>query len=112
MSRKCFLDSVTSIRCFSMKGSSLKVLVDLRNILHDALPVWSVCVHQLINVLNMRDRAVERERERGNRETEREKESVAKRERQRDGGRKRETERGSGVNIRHKSQVCTSLSLH
>ena len=31
--------------------SGLKVLVDLGDVLHDALPVWSVCVHQLINVL-------------------------------------------------------------
>lgn len=39
----------------SSQTLSLKVLIDLRHILHYTLPVWSVCVHQLINVLQ-RDR--------------------------------------------------------
>lgn len=31
--------------------SGLKVLVDLGDVLHDALPVWPVGLHQLLNVL-------------------------------------------------------------
>lgn len=36
--------------------SGLKVLVDGCNVSHDTLPVWPLCVHHLINVLEKRNR--------------------------------------------------------
>lgn len=38
----------------SPEQSGLKVLVDCRNVGHDALPVWPLCVHHIIDVLETR----------------------------------------------------------
>lgn len=52
VSRACcaFYPSVFSSSVLSIQ-SGLKVLVDLRDVLHDALPVRSVGLHQLLHVL-------------------------------------------------------------
>lgn len=34
-----------------LEASGLKVFVDLGHIMHDALPVWAVCVHDLTEFL-------------------------------------------------------------
>lgn len=36
--------------------SGLKVFVDGSDISHDTLPVWSLCVHHFINVLEQRNK--------------------------------------------------------